>query len=77
MKIPFPIKGLVDGVSTSEQPLQTSFSLQNTRAFDVTKEKIRGGQRAGTVLAYPTQISGASHPVLYMASITTTYIQPE
>jgi hypothetical protein len=76
MKVPFPINGLVDGAASSEQPLQTSFSLNNVRAFDITKEKIRGGQRAGTTLAYDTQI-GTDTPVLFMTSIITTFVKPE
>ena len=77
MKIPFPINGLVDGVPSSQQPLQTSMFLKNVRPFDVTKEQTRGGKRDGSVLAYDTQISGASHPVLLITSIVTTYITPE
>jgi hypothetical protein len=77
MKIPFPAKGLTDGTPSGEQPVQTSFSLNNVRAFDITKEKIRGGQRPGTILAYDTQISDASHPVLYICSVVSTYIAPQ
>jgi hypothetical protein len=79
MKIPFPVKGLVDGIPSGQQELQTSFSLNNTRAFDITKEKIRGGQRPGTILAYDTQIGteGTPTPVLFMTSIITTFITPE
>ena len=77
MKVPFPIDGLVDGVQSSQQPIRTSMFLKNVRPFDVTKEQTRGGQRPGTTLAYDTQISGASHPVLLMTSIVTTYINPE
>ena len=76
MKVPFPVNGLVDGVPSGAQPLQTSFSLNNVRAFDVTKEKIRGGQRPGTILAYDTSI-GTGTPVLYMTSIITTFVNPE
>ena len=77
MRIPFPIKGLVDGVKSSAQPSKTSMFLKNVRPFDVTKEQTRGGQRPGTELAYDTQISGAEHPVLFITSIITTYITPE
>jgi hypothetical protein len=77
MRIPFPTEGLVQGMAACEQPAKTSFALQNVRPFDVTSERVRGGQRPGTVLAYTTQISGASHPVLQMTSVTTTYIKPE
>jgi hypothetical protein len=76
MKIPFPISGLSAGSPAAEQPLTTSFSLQNVRAFDVTDERLRGGQRDGTSLAYTTQIAGA-FPVISIDAIVTTYIQPE
>jgi hypothetical protein len=77
MKIPFPINGLHRGLPAEEQPQATSFDLMNVRPYDVTSERIRGGQRPGTAKAYTTQVSGASHPVLYMDSIVTTYIEPE
>jgi hypothetical protein len=72
-----PILGLDEGSAASEQPAQTSFSLQNTRPYDITSERIRFGQRPATALAYDTQVSGASHPVLRMVSIVSTYITPE
>ena len=75
MKVPFPISGLSAGAPASEQPLTTSFSLQNVRAFDVSDERIRGGQRAGTAKAYTTQIVGA-FPIMDISAIVTTYIQP-
>ena len=76
MKIPFPIEGQSRGLPAQKQPERTSFSLINMRPFDVTSERIRGGQRPGITKAYSTQVSGASHPVLYMTSIVTTYIEP-
>ena len=76
MKIPFPTEGLAEGMPSAEQPQKTSFSLQNVRPFDVTSEKIRGGKRPGTKLAYTTQVGGV-HPILLMTSIVTTYINPE
>ena len=75
MKVPFPTEGLSTGAPASGQPLKTSFSLQNVRAFDVTDERIRGGQRSGTVLAYTNQIV-RSNPVIDMTAMVTTYIQP-
>jgi len=79
MRIPFPILGLADGGPSSDQKIQTSFLLRNARPFDVTEEKIRGGQRPGTTKAYSTQVGFASptaHPVLAMCSVVTTYIVP-
>jgi hypothetical protein len=76
MKIPYPIEGLSEGRATVEQELRTSFSLQNTRPYDVSDERIRGGQRPGTALAYTTQVVG-DFPVIKMLSVITTYITPE
>jgi hypothetical protein len=76
VKVPFPIGGLTDGTPSGSQPIQTSLSLNNVRAFDITKEKVRGGQRAGTILAYDTPI-GTNTPVLFMTSIITTFVKPE
>jgi hypothetical protein len=77
MKIKPPILGLDEGSAACEQPSQTSFSLKNTRPYDITAERIRFGQRPGTTKAYTTQISGASHPVLAIVSVISTYIQSE
>ena len=76
MRIPFPIDGLAEGTAVVEQPLRSSFSLQNVRAFDVSDERIRGGQRPGSVLAYTTQIVG-DFPIIAMVEIISTYIEPE
>jgi hypothetical protein len=76
MRIPFPINGLSEGLPATEQPLRTSFSLQNVRPYDVTDERVRGGQRPGTVLAYTTRVVG-DNPIIALAQVTTTYIEPE
>ena len=75
MRIPFPIDGLVDGTPSSAQPIRTSFSLSNVRPYDVSDEKIRGGQRPGTALAYTTQV-GSSNPIIAMTQVVSTYIPP-
>ena len=75
MRIQFPLLGLVDGSPSSAQPMQTSPSLQNSRPYDISDEKIRGGQRAGTALAYTTRIVG-DYPVIAMTQVTSTYIEP-
>ena len=74
MKVPFPVLGLHEGLPAAEQPIQTSFSLQNVRPYDVSDERVRGGQRPGTKLAYSTQIAG-DFPVIAMVQITSTYIE--
>ena len=75
MRVPFPRFGLHTGAALAEQPLGTSFSLSNVRLFDTSDERDRGGQRAGTALAYTTQVVG-DYPILHMCSVTSTYIQP-
>lgn len=76
MRIEFPINGLSEGLPAIQQKLETSFSLQNVRPYDVTDERIRGGQRPGTVLAYSTRVVG-NNPIIAMFQITTVYIEPE
>ena len=75
MRIPFPSAGLVEAVAAQDQEVGGSFSLQNVRPFDITDERIRGGQRPGTALAYTTRIVG-DYPVIFMCSVTSTYITP-
>ena len=73
MRIPFPTAGLVEGIAAQDQEVGGSFSLQNVRAFDISDERIRGGQRPGTALAYTTRIVG-DYPVIAMAEVISTYI---
>ena len=77
MKVGFPVEGLHQGLPAEQQPPTTSFNLGNVRPFDVTEERVRGGQRPGITKAYSTQISGAAHPVVAIFQIVTTYIPPE
>ena len=73
-RVPFPRQGLDTSLPGGDQPVGTSPSLQNVRAFDIDKEKM-GGQRPGQVLAYTTRIVG-DYPILRMVPIVTTYITP-
>ncbi len=75
MRIPFPHLGLVEGLPSGDQQAGTSPSLQNVRPFDIVDERIRGGQRPGTVLAYTTRVVG-DFPIINMTEIVTTYIIP-
>jgi hypothetical protein len=76
MRIVFPSGGLDESLANQDQAIGTSFSLQNVRPIDVSEERTRGGQRAGTVKAYTTQIVG-SNPVIDIDGIVSTYIEPE
>jgi hypothetical protein len=75
-ELPFPVNGLHEGLSNEHQPPTTSPYLKNVRPFDVTEERVRGGQRPALIKAYEEQI-GDEYPVIIMAQITTTYIEPE
>ena len=77
MRIEFPSQGLHEGLPATEQPVKTSFLLRNVRPFDVTSERIRGGQRPGTTKAYSTHcgvVGDVSHPIIAMVSVVSTYI---
>ena len=82
MRLPFPYKGLHEGVAAAEQPPATSPVLQNVRAFSAAdeasseSEQLSGGQRPGLEKAYTTQVGG-THPIIAMAVITTMYKEPE
>ena len=75
MELPFPFAGLHEGLPAERQPPATSPLLSNVRPYDVEEGRARGGQRPGFVKAYTTQIGG-EHPVLYIGTISTTYIEP-
>ena len=75
MELGFPFGGLHEGLALERQPPTTSPQLSNVRAYDVSDERARGGQRPGLVKAYTTQIGG-EYPVLHISTITTTYIEP-
>lgn len=71
MRIPFPSLGLVEGAPSIEQPSGTSFSLQNVRPYDVTKEKIRGGQRPALSKWSDTDMV---NPIIGICQVVSTYI---
>lgn len=75
-KLLFPVKGLHSGFAYGEQPPLTTPRLKNVRPFDVDEGRGRGGQRPGLVKAFSTQVGG-NHPVIAMAQVVTTYIEPE
>ncbi len=75
MQLQFPIQGLHEGVAAKEQPPQTSPSLRNVRPFDTEEDRVRGGQRPALVQAYSTRVVG-DNPVILMAEIASTYVEP-
>ncbi len=77
LRLYFPIKGFNRATSYVDQQLITTPLCSNIRLVDVAEERSRGGQRPGLDKAYTTQVSGASHPVLVMTSIVSTYLEAE
>ena len=77
LTVTFPLQGLNENNAYEVQPPLTSRLLQNVRPYDSEEEQCRGGQRPGLKKAYSTQVSGASHPIICLAQITTTYTSPE
>ena len=73
MELQFPTKGLDEGLAAEKQPPTTSPVLLNVRPFDVNEERIRGGQRPGSVKAYADRV-GDNRPVIILTQISTTYI---
>jgi len=68
--LPFPMQGKDTGRATSQQPDQTSPSLQNVRPYDTLKNRARGGQRPGLDKLYSQQIGGDTAPIIAMVSVT-------
>ena len=73
----FPFEGLNTNWAFDKQPPTSSISLLNVRPYDVVEERARGGKRPGLVRAYEPQVSDDAHPVIAIAQIVTTYIEPE
>lgn len=69
-----PLAGLQENYAYEVNPPFSSPQLLNVRPYDCNDVRARIGQRPGLVKAYSTQVGGA-HPVLLMASITTTFIE--
>ena len=45
--IPFPISGIVEGSSHTQQPLNTTWDAKNVVPFDPEEDRARGGRRNG------------------------------
>ncbi len=67
---PFPHKGIDRNYAYSAQPQFTCPSAVNVRPYDTGEKRARGGQRAGTLRRYSTQLSGAANPVRLLASVS-------
>ena len=75
MELNKPHLGLHRGLSNEKQPEGTTPDCLNVRPHDTDEGRVTIGQRPGLAKAYTTQVGGA-RPVIAMAQITTTYIEP-
>ena len=71
-----PLAGMSENMAFEQKPPFTSPVMMNMRAYDPDKFRARMGARAGTVLAYSTQIGG-DYAVAKMVAINSTFIPPE
>jgi len=62
IRLPFPIRGLDEYSSVTDQPQQTSADLLNVVAIDPVEGRGRGGQRPSTELHVTSPIDGAAVP---------------
>lgn len=58
--IPFPLRGLHDGLAAAEQPPLTTREALNVRGLDPVSGRLRGAQRSGTVRYSPEPLSDAT-----------------
>ena len=70
-----PLAGISENMAFEQKPPFTTPVMNNMRAYDPDEFKARVGQRAGTVLAYTTQIGG-DFAISKIRSITSTFITP-
>lgn len=54
----FPVRGLHEGVGYDIQPAGTTSDAVNVRGYDVLKNRLRGGRRAGLSKYFSTVING-------------------
>lgn len=68
--VPFPFKGYNEGTAHRQQPEGTTPDCLNVRPYDVSKERLRGGQRPGTT-KYITDAVNGSNAIQGMHQVTT------
>lgn len=68
IELPFPVRGLDENTAYSEQPPETSPSLQNVRAYDADTGRRRGGQRPG-LSKWNSNIVGSSGVIRDMSYV--------
>ena len=70
-----PLAGMSENMAFEQKPPFTSPVVMNMRAYDPDEFRARMGQRAGTALAFTTQVGG-DYPIQKITSITNTFITP-
>ena len=69
IELPFPLKGLNDNLSFTDQPPQTTNEMVNMRGIDPATGRERGAQRSGLSKLNSTQVS-ATAKVRDLATVT-------
>ncbi|KKN60035.1 hypothetical protein LCGC14_0536220 [marine sediment metagenome] len=71
LRLLFPVGGVNRSRLPDEQPELTSPGMNNVRPFDVSDERIRGGQRPALIKwGAGTQIGDIEQPVVAMCSVS-------
>lgn len=68
-KLPWPVKGLSDALSYTEQSPLTTVDCQNVRGFDPSTGRLRGGSRAGHT-KYNSSTVNSSNAVQYIDQVS-------
>jgi hypothetical protein len=70
IKLSFPTIGKVTNYALSQQPPNSAALLNNVRPYDVSKERVRGGQRPGIAHWGNGDELGGIGPVVAITSVT-------
>ena len=71
VNIQFPIGGIVDGTSHTNQPDNTTPDSKNVMPFDTSEGRLRGGRRRGIKKTTNTPIASESIQLLMSSDITS------
>ena len=69
VRLRFPVKGVALAMAYCQQPELTTPSAVNVRAFDLSEDCTRGGQRPGTQKWHSAQVQGTTNPVQDMNTL--------
>ena len=71
VNLSFPINGIVDGSSHTNQPENTTHDAKNVVPFDTSEGRLRGGRRRGVKKTTNTALANESIQLLMSSDITT------